>query len=242
MKTILLLSFFIGAGFCFKYMLVGYSFTAYLLFGCAGIVLLFWLLDMLKAKKVKRIVAFLLTIVLVLYGVTEYFIIADSFGDEETADYLVVLGAGVNGTEPSLSLRNRLEAALGYLNAHPGTLCIASGGQGGGEDISEAQCIYNWLTDHGVSEERVFMEERATTTEENVEYSLDIINKLGGRGKPVAVASSEYHVHRAKLMFKSHGVAAVGVPGRTTKPMLMINYFLREAPAVWVYIATRLFG
>ena len=41
------------------------------------------------------------------------------------ADAVIVLGAGVNGTEPSLSLRTRLDAALDYLEENPDVPVVA---------------------------------------------------------------------------------------------------------------------
>ena len=66
------------------------------------------------------------------------------------ADAVIVLGAGVNGTEPSLSLRTRLDAALEYLEYWPDIPAVLTGGTGYGEEISEAQCMYDYLTEHGV--------------------------------------------------------------------------------------------
>ncbi len=75
------------------------------------------------------------------------------------ADYLVVLGAGVNGRTPSLSLLNRLTAAEAWLQDNPNGKAILSGGQGPGEDISEAGAMYQWLTEHGIAAERLYKEE-----------------------------------------------------------------------------------
>lgn len=77
------------------------------------------------------------------------------------ADAVIVLGAGVNGTEPSLSLRTRLDAALDYLEENPDVPVVLTGGQGYGEEITEAQCMYDYLTTRGVTSERILLEEQA---------------------------------------------------------------------------------
>ncbi len=51
------------------------------------------------------------------------------------------------GKNPSLMLSKRLEAAYEYLNENKNAVCIVSGGKGSNEEISEAQCMYNYLTE-----------------------------------------------------------------------------------------------
>ena len=65
----------------------------------------------------------------------------------------------------------RLEGALDYLNQYPDSVAIVSGGMGKGEDITEAKAMHDWLVQHGLPEERVLMEPKATSTEENLRYS-----------------------------------------------------------------------
>lgn len=151
--------------------------------------------------------------------------------------YIVVLGAGVNGRTPSLSLRNRLDAAYAYLEAHPQAVCVASGCQGSGEDISEAACMYDYLTEKGIAPERIWQEDRARNTRENLAFSLDLIEaRTGSRPEEIGLVSSEYHLYRAGLFAAAQGVRAHGIPGRTTWPTLFLNYFLREIAAVWYSI------
>ncbi len=144
--------------------------------------------------------------------------------------YVIVLGAGVNGTEPSLSLRNRLEAALDFLEKAPGAAAVLSGGQGPGEQITEAECMRRWLAARGVAPERLILETRAATTRENIEFSLALIEQREGRRPDgIAIVSSEYHLLRAKMQAKKLGVSdCAGVAARTTLPVLRVNYFIRE--------------
>lgn len=63
----------------------------------------------------------------------------------ENADYLIILGARVKGSIPSLSLQYRIDKAAEYLTANKHTLAIVSGGKGPGEDISEAKAMQQGL-------------------------------------------------------------------------------------------------
>ena len=87
----------------------------------------------------------------------------------QPADAVIVLGAGVNGNQPSLSLKTRLDAAIAYLETtDPDVPVVLTGGQGYGEDITEAQCMYNYLTENGVDGGRLILEEAATTTADQI--------------------------------------------------------------------------
>ena len=168
-----------------------------------------------------------MAVFLLAYVVTEAFIIRDSFGDNtEDVDVVVVLGAGVNGTVPSYSLRTRLDAARKALESNPDALCIVTGGKGAGEDITEAQCMFDYLTANGIEKERIIKEEKASSTDENVRFSIEIIKDKNISYDKLAVVSSEYHLFRSKVMFKKYSVSAFGIPAKTGLPVLKINYFL----------------
>lgn len=217
-------------------------FTAYILFGCAGVLGCYLLLPRLAKKmpKLAKALAVGLSVCLgfgiIAAAITGIIVVRAAGGQEEDCDYVVVLGAGVNGTVPSLSLRERLDAAYDYLDAHPEAVCVVSGGQGNGEDITEAQCMFNDLTARGIDEARVWMEDQATNTRENIRFSLDLIEeKTGTRPEQIGLVSSEYHLYRSGLLARAENVTSYGIPARTSWITLRINYYLREIVAVWYY-------
>ena len=231
--------------FCALGMLIGlfpgYRFSAGICFGIAGLILSFRLLILLKNSHPKisvlltRILAIGLCLVLLAAAVTGVIILNASRGNTETqCRYLIVLGAGVNGTVPSLSLRERLDAAYDYLLENPDTVCIVSGGQGSGEDITEAECMYRYLTKKGIDPSRIIREDQATSTQENLAYSLALMEPEGETS--VGILSSEYHLYRASLMARNLNLDPVMIPAKTTRLSLRTNYFLREIAAVWYYM------
>ena len=230
-------------GFFFRSFVHGHGFLGLLCFLLAGILLCNRLLRRLQrifppAKLLRRIFnSILLLGILVSFG-TLGIIWKASFGTPEaTPAYVVVLGAKVNGTSPSLSLSDRIDAAESYLRSHPGTIAILSGGQGTDEDISEAQCMYRQLTARGISPQQLWIEDKATSTWENLKFTLDLIEeKTGNRPDTIGVISSEYHLYRAGLFAKDCGVTAVGIPAKTQWFSLRVNYFLREVAGVWHYL------
>lgn len=232
----------IAAGACFAlaalfaFALVGYRTTA-LLFGGMGLCALFYWITARRAAPAVKTLRIAVTVLLALgcgcFLAAEIPIVAGAHTDADSgADYVIVMGAGVNGTEPSLSLTDRLTAALSYLNTYPDSIAVVSGCQGEGEDVSEAEAMRVWLVNRGISDSRIVKEEQARSSYENLLNSLNIIRSLGGAGK-IAVVSSEYHLYRIRLIARTLGFTAVCIAGRTTNPALMVNYFIREAFGVW---------
>lgn len=218
-----------------------YGFSAALLCVIGAGILGFGLLDMLAgrfpkgAKRIRNVCRVLLAVLLLVCVGTGIRVGVCSRGDtDEPVDYVIVLGAGVNGTVPSQSLRERLSATESYLRAHPQAIAVLSGGKGSGEDITEAECMFNRLTDAGIAEGRLRKEERAATTEENLRNSLALIEEeCGTRPERVGVVSSEYHLCRAKLLAEQEGVQAYGIPAHTRNRVYFVQMFLREICGVW---------
>ena len=229
--------------FC-SFIIAGYSFTGLVCFVLVGIFLFYNLAAILgktypePVKVVKRIVTVILCIGILIVGVTEAIIIKHSFGDShESCDYVVVLGAKVRNDGPSVSLQNRIDAAYDYLTTHPDTVAILSGGMGADEPITEAKCMFDALVAMGIDESRLWMEDKATSTWENLRFSLDLIEaRTGQRPATIGIISSEYHLFRAGLFADACGVESVGIPARTTRISQMINHFMREVAGVWHYI------
>lgn len=151
------------------------------------------------------------------------------------ADAVIVLGAGVNGTEPSLSLRTRLDKAVDYLERWPDIPAVLTGGTGYGEEISEAQCMYDYLTEYGVEADRLILEDRASNTAENFAFSWELLTEAGvdpAEGR-VAVVTNDFHIARAELIAAREGYGDVaGIPAPLPWVHLEINYTLREAFAM----------
>ena len=228
----------LGAGLIF---FPGYRFSTALCFGFAALLLIFYLLGKHPtpaAVKIRTVLLALTLLGLLAAAVTGSFILRSAHPQEDTeCEYIVVLGAGVNGTVPSLSLWERICAARDYLTAHPDAVAVLSGGQGGGEWITEASCMYRELTDMGIDPSRLLLEERSTSTIENLQFSLDIVEAATGkRPTAIGIVSSEYHLFRAKLFAKELGLESVGVPAKTSWITLRLNYYLREIVAVWKYL------
>lgn len=227
-----------------RFALVGYRFSALLLCLLAA-VLVFYGLMVRRGTKAAKILSILVSVGLAvgfaLFMIAEVPVWRDGRSDENTdAPYIIVLGAAVHGTTPSLSMVERTEAALAWLEAHPDGIAVVSGGQGGGEDMSEAEAMYDWLTARGIAPERVLMETLSTSSYENLLFSLRVIADHGGNPNGrIAVCSSEYHLSRLCTIARELGFTPVRVAARTGHVTLRLNYAVREAFALW---KCRVFG
>ena len=221
----------------------GFSFSALILWGLSAVAVCYRLLHILSKRHEKcaiilrSILTVCLCVGILAAAVTGGFVIHGAYGDPgQECRYVIVLGAGVNGSVPSLSLRERIDAAFDYLTTHPDAICIVSGGQGSNEDISEAQCMFNSLTAKGIAPERLWLEDRSTSTRENLRFSMALIEgRTGSRPTRAAIISNEFHLYRAGLFAEEQDLQMVGIPARTTWFSLRANYFLREIVAVWYY-------
>ena len=148
------------------------------------------------------------------------------------ADYAVVLGARVIGKKPSYNLEKRLEKAYNYLQESPDTKAVLSGGKGPGEDISEAQAMYEYLTGRGISGDRLILEDRSVNTDQNLGYSID---KMTGSKEKVVIISNRFHLYRALGIARKKGLSHVQGLGSEVKWYTAPNMYVREAFAVMKY-------
>ena len=230
-------------GLILRLIVPSFRFTGWILLGISCVIALFLLLRLLRNKhpKLAKVCLVLLctglSLGVIAATITGIPIAKAANADPQPCEYVIVLGAGINGSTPSLSLRDRLDAAYNYLVAYPETICIVSGGQGPGEDLTEALCMFKDLTARGIAPERIWMEDKSTSTRENIAFSLALIEeKTGRRPTEAGVLSSEYHMYRAKLVAREQGLEATEIPAKTSWVSLRINYFLREIVAVWYYV------
>ena len=210
----------------FRFGMKGYEYVAYTLLFAVFLIIVFHL----GGDRLKRIVAIITCLGLMYFCVVEVFICSNCRTDKDPErNYIITLGAGVRGTKPTLALTHRMQATYDYLVEYPESKAVVSGGQGDGEDISEAQCMRDWLVDRGIDPSRIIMEDKSTSTMENLRNSLALILEDGGQADDIAIVSSPYHLYRAKTMAKGIGIDAAGVSCVFGYPIFTLGMFIREA-------------
>ncbi|MED2185443.1 YdcF family protein [Bacillus wiedmannii] len=147
------------------------------------------------------------------------------------ADYIIVLGSKVNGTKPSSSLQYRIEEAAEYLKSHEKTIAIVSGGKGKREDISEALAMKYELMKLKIAEDRIIMEDKSTSTDENIKFSKPLIPDNMKKGM---IVTNDFHMFRAKKIAAKQGLQLEGLPAETPK-RIVIPSNIREYLAITQY-------
>lgn len=150
----------------------------------------------------------------------------------ESPNAVIVLGCRVRGETPSSMLYVRTLAAAEVLKNNPDTVCVVSGGQGAGEDISEAEAMRRILEDCGISADRIILEDKSTSTEENFRFSAEKLAELGITDG-IMIATSEFHQYRATLYAKKCGYTEIGNCSGGTMRYMLLNYWLREWAALF---------
>ena len=174
--------------------------------------------------------------------------------DKQSADYVIVLGAQVRGKALSRTLEYRLEKALEYARVHPNTVLVLSGGQGAGEEMTEAEAMYEYLKAHGIPESQMLLEEQSASTYENLVYSKlliqereakrrqtirDVMAASGYLSPPdeevsirVGIITSNFHVLRAKAIAKKTGIPGITGIAAKSDPVLFLHFSVRECFAI----------
>ena len=166
------------------------------------------------ARAAKRILLFLFCAGLLWASILSCLMASASAKRPPENATVVVLGSKVNGSAPSADLWARIEAAADYLKANPEASCVACGGQGQGESVTEAEAIRSGLVSLEIDSSRVFLEDRSTTTQENLANALGVIEK-NDLSRNLAVVTDEYHEYRACSIARRQGTEPYAVPART---------------------------
>ncbi|MBS4177807.1 YdcF family protein [Lederbergia citrea] len=188
-------------------------------------------------KKIILLFSIFMALVIVYFGALQLKMSQYSkLEAPENADYIIVLGARVKGSVPSLALQARIDAASQYLKENENTIAIASGGKGHNEDISEAESIKRELVKQGIHEDRIVMEDQSTNTYENIAYAKALIP---GKASTGVVVTNNFHIYRSINIARDIGLDLAGLPAET--PLIAIpRSYSREYLAITKYYLIKL--
>lgn len=225
--------YFIGLLFTISF---SYLLLLYPLFSI--IVISFATIELLQKKSILARMTpwFRHTTILVLILSCSLFIFVESLliyqannidKNTKDSDYIIVLGTKVNGSTPSRSLRYRLDATIDYYHQHSNATIIVSGGQGINEDNSEASVMKTYLVDKGIPEDKIIMEDKSTSTYENLTNSKVILDALSSKPYNVTIITNGFHTYRSLYIASAVGLDAYSYSAREDS-YSTVHYYIRE--------------
>lgn len=181
----------------------------------------------ISSPKVRRLIKFLTALFLIWVISFAAFIILvfsnTDFPGPDNPDYLLILGAGLQGEQPKAILENRLLTGLHYLNKNPYIPVVVSGGQGRGETISEAEAMRRYLLKNGIRENRILLETHSRSTAENLLFTSEILT-IQKETIPlkILIVTSNFHMLRASFLAENTGFSVQKLPAPT--PYYLLPY------------------
>lgn len=117
----------------------------------------------------------------------------------------IVLGAQVKPWGPSTLLKQRIDAAVNYMNENPQSKAVVTGGKGNDEPVSEAQCMYENMVKQGIDGNRIYKEDKAVNTKQNIKFSYRII-KDKALNKNITIVTDSFHQLRSRIIINKLGI------------------------------------
>lgn len=140
-----------------------------------------------------------------MYGLSVMFI-----STEKRYDVIVVMGAAVwKGGQPSPALKRRTLHGVFLLKNGVADKILFTGGWGK-HPPAEAKVMKALAIDKDISENRILIDKKSTTTFESAENCAEIIRR--NQWSRVIVVSDRYHLPRTLFSFRWFGISAKGSP------------------------------
>jgi vancomycin permeability regulator SanA len=163
-------------------------------------------------KWLKRIALALVAGMVIALSINAYVVFSQSNNlktvDEAQAfdaDCILVLGAGVRGSQPSPMLRDRLNQGIALYNAGVSDRLLMSGDHGQA-DYDEVNVMKQFAIDAGVLSSHIFMDHAGFSTYESLIRARDVFDV-----QTVVIVSQKDHLYRALMIAEGLGLEAIGV-------------------------------
>lgn len=163
------------------------------------------------------------------------------YGSNQTADFtedvVFVLGAGLRDDQILPSLESRLNQALLYYEQNSDAIFIVCGGYGEDQTISEARAMADFLVDGGIPYEQIILEDASTSTYENFDFAISILNDYFPDGFSSVIITNNFHIYRSGFLARHFELEPTHFGAPTPIRTLGGNY-IREIFAVintWLF-------
>lgn len=130
---------------------------------------------------------------------------ADTFKNDEKADCILILGAGVKDGRPKPMLRDRLLTGIELYKSGAAKKIIMSGDHGRA-DYDEVNVMRAFALEQGVRAEDIFLDHAGFSTYDSVYRAKNIFG-----AENIIIVSQKYHLYRALYISEKLDVKAAGV-------------------------------
>lgn len=163
-----------------------------------------------------------------------YLIISFSGVDQRpVSDVAVVLGAAVQGAQPSPVFRERINHAVTLYHTGVVRIILFTGGPAQGAVYAESEVARNYAIAQGVPASDILIETRSTTTQENLEQARQLM--AAQQLQSAILVSDPLHMRRAVSLAEHLGMAVSSSPTPTSRYRSLktrLAFLVRE---IWFY-------
>lgn len=153
---------------------------------------------------------------------------------KQEVDYIIVLGSGIRSEEVPPLLKSRLDKGIEYYDKNQSAKFVVSGGKGEDEPVSEAFAMRKYLLSQNIPEDRILVEDKSTTTYENMLFSKQVIeddlskkDNHQTKSPTIIFTTNNYHVLRGSMYAHRVHLKAEGV-GAPTALYFLPTALIRE--------------
>ncbi|NLW52239.1 MAG: YdcF family protein [Tissierellia bacterium] len=192
----------------------------------------YWMISIF-ANLFTLISALFALFMFVFFALLTYSILYLYLPKKKDYDFIIIHGSGlIDGYKVPPLLAARIDKAIEayQLREIQDAKIIASGGQGSDEKVSEAKAITDYLLDKGIDRDSIIIEDKSTTTYENLKFSKEVAEKIKENPNFLFI-SNNYHVFRTTIYARRLNMNGNGV-GAKTAGYYIPSAFIREYIAI----------
>ncbi|MBQ7007178.1 MAG: YdcF family protein [Oscillospiraceae bacterium] len=153
-------------------------------------------------------------------------------------DVVIVLGCGVKNGRPNVTLQTRLDAAIEYYQTNSDIYIVAAGGLARQKDTTEAAVMRNYLLEKGIPDEKIVIEDKSQSTQENYRFAKEILDQKGIKYDSIVFVTNSFHIYRAKTYAEHCGFENAHALSTKTDLFVFVPALIREVLGVvdmWVF-------
>ena len=188
-------------------------------------------------KRFLGLLAVFLAVIGATVGVNFYVIFATNsriltdFSEISDVDFILVLGASVDGDQPRPMLEDRLKRGIELYQEGVSEKLLLTG-DGGDEYYNEIRVMKKYALENGVPEEDIVLDKEGFSTYESIARA-----KTEFSAEKIVIVSQTYHLYRALYIAQRYEISAYGASADlqtyANMPYQQVREFLARNKDFW---------